>query len=213
MSELEDSFTRLLGRQPTDSERQNLYRVRDALGFRKNDSLWLVLMALEYYQGQYERIPQAIQQTARETLAGFKAAADAQAKASIGAAKADLARAVATTADRVAHEVAVQQKAQWIAICTAVVAVCLGGMTWFAHQQGHRAGFSRGYGIGLQQAQDEKAAAAWANTPEGQLAYRFAKKGSLPRLARCDKPGWSREDGVCFVRTAPNGNIYGWYLP
>ena len=144
---------------------------------------------------------------------GFKAAADAQAKASIGAAKADLARAVAATANKVAHEVAVQERVQWVTVCAVTITLCLMGVTWFAHRQGHRAGFSRGYGLGLQEAQDEKAAAAWANTPEGQLAYRLAKKGSLPRLTQCNQPGWSREDGVCFVRAAPDGHVYGWYLP
>ena len=35
MSELDDSFARLLGRQPTDAERQQvLYRVKDALELR-----------------------------------------------------------------------------------------------------------------------------------------------------------------------------------
>ena len=37
MSELDDSFARLLGRQPTDKERQALYRVRDALRLKSTD--------------------------------------------------------------------------------------------------------------------------------------------------------------------------------
>ena len=39
MSDLDDSFAKLLGRQPSDAERQNLYRVRDALGLKNNDAL------------------------------------------------------------------------------------------------------------------------------------------------------------------------------
>jgi hypothetical protein len=50
MNELEDSFAKLLGRQPTDADRQRLYRVRDALGLKNNDALWLVLMALQHYE-------------------------------------------------------------------------------------------------------------------------------------------------------------------
>jgi hypothetical protein len=41
MSELDDSFAKLLGRQPSDAERQQLYTVRDALGLKNNDALWL----------------------------------------------------------------------------------------------------------------------------------------------------------------------------
>ena len=48
MSDLDDSFAKLLARQPTDAERQRLYQVRDALGLKNNDALWLVLMALEH---------------------------------------------------------------------------------------------------------------------------------------------------------------------
>ena len=72
MSDLDDSFAKLLGRQPSDAERQSLYRVRDALGLKNNDALWLVLMALQHYQGQYEKFPQAIAQAAKDTLVNFK---------------------------------------------------------------------------------------------------------------------------------------------
>ena len=34
MSDPDDSFAKLLGRQPSDAERQSLYRVRDALGLK-----------------------------------------------------------------------------------------------------------------------------------------------------------------------------------
>ena len=47
MSDLDDSFAKLLGRQPSDAERQSLYRVRDALGLKNNDALWLVLMKMK----------------------------------------------------------------------------------------------------------------------------------------------------------------------
>ena len=100
MSDLDDSFAKLLGRQPSDAERQSLYRVRDALGLKNNDALWLVLMALQHYQGQYEKFPQAIAQAAKDTLVNFKVTADATVKASAEAAKADLAQAVAAAAPR-----------------------------------------------------------------------------------------------------------------
>ncbi|MGI4827142.1 MAG: hypothetical protein ACRYFU_02980 [Janthinobacterium lividum] len=60
MSDLQSSFTKLLGRQPSDAEVQKLYRVRDALELKNNDALWLVLMALGHYEAAYERMPRAI---------------------------------------------------------------------------------------------------------------------------------------------------------
>jgi hypothetical protein len=46
---LDDAFSKLLGRQATDAERERLHRVRDVLGLGGNDALWLVLLALEHY--------------------------------------------------------------------------------------------------------------------------------------------------------------------
>lgn len=80
MSELDDSFAKLLGRQPTDRERQELYRVREALGLKNNDALWLVLMALQHYQSLYAGIPASIKDAAQR--AAGSAAGQAQAEVS-----------------------------------------------------------------------------------------------------------------------------------
>ena len=42
------------------------------------------------------------------------------------------------------------------------------------------------------------AMASWANTPEGQLAYQLAKAGSLRELATCSGHGWFERDGACY---------------
>ena len=39
MGELDESFAQLLGRQPTDNERQRLYRVRDALKVKADSAI------------------------------------------------------------------------------------------------------------------------------------------------------------------------------
>ena len=213
MNELDESFAKLLGRQATDSERQNLYRVRDALGLKNNDALWLVLMVQEHYKSQYEKFPQAIAKAAEKTLNDFRAAADAVAKASAEAAMADLAQAVAVTAREVAHDVAGKQKIQWILGSIVVAALTFASFGWYMHSAGQEAGYSAGYGVGYAEAKDEKAAAAWANTPEGKMAYRLAQAGSIGSLSRCDQPGWRVEKGFCYGMPAPDKATYGWRLP
>lgn len=212
MSELDDSFAKLLGRQPGDAERQSLYRVRDALGLKNNDALWLVLMALQHYQGQYEKFPQAIAQAAKDTLVNFKVTADATVKASAEAAKADLAQAVAASAKEVAHHVAGKQTLQWLAGSIVAASLAFGLFGWYMHSSGRDSGFQAGCGAGYTEARDEKAAAAWANTPEGKLAYRFAQSGELQRLARCNGKGWTIEKGACYPQNS-DGKVYGWALP
>jgi len=213
MSDLDDSFAKLLGRQPTDAERQSLYRVRDALGLKNNDALWLVLMALQHYQGQYEQFPKLIAEAAKNTLMDFKATADATVKASAEAAKADLAQAVASAAQEVAHNTSGKQMFQWAAASIVVAFLCVGLFGWYMHSSGKDSGYQAGYGAGYTEAKDEKAAAAWANTPEGQLAYRFAQSGELQRLAQCNGKGWEIKNNFCYPFPVPNEGTYGWRLP
>jgi hypothetical protein len=216
MSELEGSFAKLLGRQPSDTERQKLYQVRDALGLKNNDALWLVLMALEHYQGQYEKFPEKIAQATKDALLNFKATADATVKASAEAAKADMAKVVAETAQKVARSTVHTKRAQWIAACALIIALTFGGATWYAHDYGTKAGYSLGYGMGYQEAKDEKAAAAWANTPEGEMAYLFAQSGELQRLAQCSRDGWKIQNGICYPFShTENGKdmVRGWRIP
>jgi hypothetical protein len=97
--------------------------------------------------------------------------------------------------------------------CVLVSCIAFGGFGWFMHRTAYTAGFNSGYGSGYSEAKNEKAAAAWANTPEGKIAYRMAKKGDIGRLARCERPGWSIENGVCYVKPADDGSTYGWWVP
>ena len=210
VSELDDSFTKLLGRQPTDEERQRLYRVRDALGLKNNDALWQVLMALQYYQNQYERFPKEIAQAATDTLATLKITADAAMKAAAEAAKADLAKTVATAASEVAHDVVGIEKLQWLVTAIAVFIIFLAtnlGAVWYADNMGYKSGYASAY----EDTRDEKAAAAWANTPQGRLAYRLAQGGDLDNLANCNKPGWYIQKNRCIPGVV-RGGVFGWNL-
>ena len=209
MNELEDSFAKLLGRQPTDAERQQLYRVKDALGLKNNDALWLVLMALEFYNDQYRRFPDLIQSVAIDTIKGFKIAADATARASIEAAKSDMAKAVQTTAIQVARDVAGKDRIQWLIGSLLASAIILGSFGYFMN----RIGYNEGVGVGYSEAKDEKAAAAWANTPQGKQAYELAKSTDIDALVNCSRPGWHIKKGVCIVGPTSDKETYGWSVP
>ncbi|MFL9903330.1 protein mobE [Paraburkholderia fungorum] len=213
MSELGDSFSKLLGRQPRDAELQQLYRVRDALGLRNNDSFWLILMALQHYLNLYEAFPKAIEKSAADTLKNLKATADATVRASVEASNEELAKAVAAAAREVADNTSRKQMWQWAGGSIAVAFLCVGVFGWYMHSSGKNSGYQAGYGVGYSEAKDEKAAAAWANTPEGRLAYKLAQVGSIKDLAQCNSQGWYVQKGVCFVGAAKDGNIYGWKLP
>lgn len=105
MANLEKSFARLIGRQPSEAEVKNLYRVRDALGLKENDALWLVLIALESYDTLYRRYPQMIseqvQMSAEAQRAAIAAIADQETRRALGT----LSDAVARTSETVATRI------------------------------------------------------------------------------------------------------------
>ncbi|NJN48148.1 MAG: hypothetical protein HC808_18585 [Candidatus Competibacteraceae bacterium] len=53
----ESSFEKLLNRQMSEEERVHLRAVRDTLGLKPNDAMWLVFYALDYYRNLYSRFP------------------------------------------------------------------------------------------------------------------------------------------------------------
>jgi hypothetical protein len=109
--------------------------------------------------------------------------------------------------------VAGKQKLQWLAVAIAVCCLAISTTVWVGFSIGQQDGERYGYVQGYESAKDERAAASWAATPEGQAAYRFWKTGSIGYLAACSRPGWELIDGVCHPRTAPDGNMYGWRVP
>lgn len=98
MNDLDLAFEKLLGRQPSDTDRQNLYRVRDALGLKNNDALWLVLMALQSYDEKYKAVPDRIEKAAAAAAQG----AASQAQAQVNQAVASLVPAVEKAVEKAA---------------------------------------------------------------------------------------------------------------
>ena len=209
MSELNDSFAVLLGRQPSDKERQNLYRVRDALKLKPTDAMWQVLMVLEHYETLYGRFPALIAEAARNVTKDTRETATAQARAAVADTTRALAHAVAEAATASAKRVAGTQMLRWAIGCFLASTVCISTIGWWAHGKGQREGYAMGREVARERYENASAMASWAITPEGQLAYGLAKAGSLRELATCAGHGWVEREGVCY----PSSKTHGWRLP
>ena len=102
MIDLDSTFAKLLGRQPSDRERQNLYRVKDALDLQDNDALWAILLALETYDTMFRKYPEMVAtrvtQTVDEVRVLMAEIAETESQKALGA----LADAVARTGERLA---------------------------------------------------------------------------------------------------------------
>lgn len=221
MSTLESNFATLLGKQPSDKERQRLYRVKDALGLSNNDALWLIIMALEHYENLYARIPKMIKEDAGMILEKHRLAATIlseraaeQAARSVDESIKDAAASVIyEAAKKTARTLTRRDRLKWYCCTVALTTLAFAGFGWLMHKAGHEAGYGLGAGQAYDTAKNEVAAASWANTPEGQLAYRFAQTGQLQMLARCTGKGWEIRNGICFAKEVAGEGVYGWHLP
>jgi len=211
VSDLETAFAQLLGRTATDKEKQDLHRVKTALNLRDSDSTWLLLMVLGHYENLYGRFPKLIADAARDVMSGTKQTAEAQALASTEQMKATLAKAVHEAAVASAQKAAGAHLARWVAIAAAVVAVSLIGTGWMAFRKGRETGYGTGTAEAYRRVADDKAAAAWTSTPDGQLAWGLAQAGSIRQLATCGGRGWVAKDNVCYPQP-DRGKIVGWRL-
>ncbi len=104
--------------------------------------------------------------------------------------------------------------AAW-AVLGALAGVLVAGAAgyWIGQSSGWKAGQAAGYAAAV----DEKAAASWANTPSGRLAFAMDQADGLALVTRCLGQGWWTETRqgrrFCFVGPAPDGKTYGWPLP
>lgn len=216
---IEDVFSKLLGRAATDEERIQLYRTRDAIGLNNNDALWLVLMTLQSYQTQYEGIPRLIAAETVLILENTRRSATAVAKEAISEVHKNLSEAVVTTATEVADKVAGKDRAKWISGAVVVSLVSMITVAYVAQSFG----FDSGKAAGYEESKNQVAAANWANTTEGQAAYKLSQKTSLAELTHCKGgPNWYVKNGICYPEpefmTDKEGkktgayNISGWYV-
>jgi hypothetical protein len=212
VGEIADSFALLLGRQPSDKEKQDLYRVRDALKLKPTDAVWQLLIALQYYQTLYEQFPARIEAAVRQVTKMVRATAEAETKAAQETTRKTLMAAVHEAAVKSSAKAAGAQLAKWVSVAGGVVCVSLLAVGWSAFGQGRENGLAVGENVARKQCAALVAASSWANTPEGQLAYRLAQAGSLHDLATCSGRGWIAKEGTCFAQPE-HGRVHGWRLP
>lgn len=130
MSDLDSTFAKLLGRQPSEKEIEAMYRVKNALNIRDNDSLWLVLMTLQSYDTLFSKYPGMISKHAGQVMEDIRRTAadvaDVETKKALGT----LSEAVARTSEAVALKAVAASRYQFIGI-TMIALVAFGSLCTF----------------------------------------------------------------------------------
>jgi hypothetical protein len=213
VGDLDESFTQLLGRQPSDKEKQDLYRVRDALKLKATDAVWLLLMALQHYQSLYEQFPARIADAARDVTKTVRGAAVAEAKAAQEETKRVLADAVHRAAVKSARAATGARFLRWLSVAASIIIVGVLLLSWSAFSRGEEKGNAEGQNVAKKECAALVALSAWGNTPEGQLAYALAKAGGLGDVARCSGRGMMLREGWCTVQSERGKSLARWPLP
>lgn len=144
---------KLLGREPTGPELAEFVRVRDALGLRDNDALWLVLLALQHQRRQLEQSidgqRRAFEQAIDRRLAETRQATDALVESAKTQFLRDFPAALKQAARRVAIKalgfngpVVLSGPVAGAALVVASLGVV--GAVGLAHELGERSGYERG---------------------------------------------------------------------
>lgn len=212
MSSPEEAFSKLVGRQPTDKDRQGLYKIRDAIGIKNTDSLWILMIALQYYETLYERIPQKIAAAAGQAVAAAKNTAEAQAKAAAADAQQGLTKGVLRTVNEIASRATVKDILKWMAFTVFTLSVMLVTVGWWEFHRGEAEGEWRAAKV-AQESRDRRAAeSSWASTPDGRIAFELAEAGILHDIVTCSARGLVARDGWC-VAQGERGRPFHWRMP
>ncbi|MEI2804438.1 MAG: hypothetical protein V9G18_00330 [Albidovulum sp.] len=151
-----DRFAVLLGRAPTDAEKLELVRVKEALDLDNNDALWLLIMGLDHLRGRFERSVEgqrrAFEQSVDRRLEETRHATDALIESAktrfleqFPAALKAAARKVSIRA-RAGHEPAM---VAGLLAGLALLVAGAGGASWLAYALGERSGYERGERAGF----------------------------------------------------------------
>ena len=204
-----EAFEAAWQRKATPEEADRLHRVQTVLGVKDNDAILVLMVALEHYQGLYSAMPARIEEAARTAVGEAKETAQRVASTAAQLAHGDLVEQLGEAVNKVASDSARKQQWKALAIGIGAAAISLLVTGWMCFDAGKEAG----YGAAMKVARNEVAAAAWANTPEGQLGYRLALVGSLQQVARCNAPGWKIRNGACLPQVDAEGTLHGWVMP
>ena len=208
---LDTAFECVWGRALSSEEQRRLLRLRESLGISNNDALWAVLFALQYHLELYEAMPDKISTATKEVLDASRATANANIRAAEAEMKRGLIQGVLDAVRDIAGKVYLRELLERTGIVTVVITLIFSAGAWHMHDLGQQSGYAAGWGNAYQQAQNEKAAASWANTPEGKRAYRLAELGSLNMLYECSGTGWQTEKGLCYPFPTKKGT-FGWRI-
>ncbi len=146
-----DRFAVLLGRAPTDAEKLELVRVKEALDLDNNDALWLLIMGLHHLRGRFEASIDGQRRQFEASIDRRLAAVEAATGHVVESAKAQFLRDFPAALKQAARKGAVRAIGYGgPGVLTGLIAglallmVGIGSVGWLAYDLGKSAGYEQG---------------------------------------------------------------------
>jgi len=114
---------------------------------------------------------------------------------------------------KAANDAATADLVKWVSIAVGVVCTIMLIIGLSAYSRGRENGRAVGENEAKRESAALVAASSWANTPDGQLAYAFARAGGLGEVARCTGRGMVARDGWCTVLSERGKTMARWPVP
>jgi len=204
----EDLYQSLHGKPPSPESQVRLLKLGNQLNVQENDALWIVILAMDYYDRLFLEVPDLIVKKTKEALNEIQKAHQLTINASVQAIREAEARANASLAESLnrtipelvrqalaetrseTFEYALALKARkWITIGLTVGIVGLSAVGWVAYDKGKTEGYAEAVPVA----------------------------GSLNHFVNCDRPGWKigttkSGDKICSPFPDSDQETYGWKI-
>ena len=205
MSDIRNGMKTISGNEPTAAQIARVTSIAHDFDIPKNDALFPLFVALDQYHGVFSELPEKMRLAA--DAVAKEAAENTKHQVNLGLVAAIHKMGPQIGYALVDHAKALNQvdRAKWVGGAVVVVVAAFAAFGWITHATGYSSGFEVGQAAGHAAAADEKAMAAWANTPQGRMAYELAKNGTLEMVGNCNGRGWELSQGLCTPKSYTEG--------
>lgn len=205
MGDIRNGMKTISGNEPTAAQIARVTSIAHDFDIPKNDALFPLFVALDQYHGVFGELPEKMRLAA--DAVAKEAAENTKHQVNLGLVAAIHKMGPQIGDALVDHAKALNQvdRAKWVGGAVVVVVAAFAAFGWITHATGYSTGFEVGQAAGHAAAADEKAMAAWANTPQGRMAYELAKNGTLEMVGNCNGRGWELSQGLCTPKSYTEG--------
>ena len=205
MGDIRNGMKTISGNEPTAAQIARVTSIAHDFDIPKNDALFPLFVALDQYHGVFGELPEKMRLAA--DAVAKEAAENTKHQVNLGLVAAIHKMGPQIGYALVDHAKALNQvdRAKWVGGAVVVVVAAFAAFGWITHATGYSTGFEVGQAAGHAAAADEKAMAAWANTPQGRMAYELAKNGTLEMVGNCNGRGWELSQGLCTPKSYTEG--------